>query len=475
MQRAAALIARLARRLSGQAGFALVTALGMSVVLGITGTTAMFYSTTNYRSASSSKAGQRAFSLAEAGLNDAYATLYNASDPLMPGAVPQRSESVEDGTMTYSGTLDTATNTWTLTGTGRLPSPTGGADIVRTVRGRASIGSSTHGSANNAVWNYVYTDATSGCTTIGNSVTVNVPLYIRNDLCLQNSARFTGYALQVGGKLTISNSATVGLLGSNVHEAHIANGCTLNGGLLHLLCGVVDRVFADTVDRQPTGLTKPPVDLAQWYADAMPGPMHACTTGSFPGGFDTNTTMDRSRADVDMTPTFAYDCQVRAPDGTLVGQIAWNPATNLLTVLGTIFFDGNITFRNSVTAVYQGRATIYAAGKITIRNSSSLCGVVGCNDTWNSTQNLLAFVAGSSTDETGFIVENSSTFQGAIYVVNDYREENGSTVWGPIIAHQIFLQNSTLNHYVPLGILLGGMPQTNEEAVSITNEPGSWG
>jgi hypothetical protein len=306
-------------------------------------------------------------------------------------------------------------------------------------------------------------------------VTVNVPLYIRGDLCLQNSASVTGYALQVGGDLTISNSATVGHLGSNIHEAHIASGCTLNGGPLNLLCSVVDRVFADTVDRQPTGLTKPPIDLAQWYADAMPGPMHNCTTGSFPGGFDTNTAMDRSRPEVDLTPSFAYDCQVRDAQGTLVGRIAWAPATQVLTILGTMFFDGDIALRNAVTAVYQGRATIYASGKITIRNSSSLCGVAGCNTNWQATQNLLAFVAGSSTDATGFIVENSSTFQGAIYVVTDYREENGSTVWGPIIAHQIYLQNSTLNHYVPLGILLGGMPQTNEEAVSLTNEPGSWG
>ena len=59
--------------------------------------------------------------------------------------------------------------------------------------------------------------------------------------------------------------------------------------------------------------------------------------------------------------------------------------------------------------------------------------------------------------------------------MNDYSEENNATVWGPIVARQIHLQNSSTNFYVPLGTLLSGMPQTSEEAISIVNEPGAWG
>ena len=114
--RAAALIRLLGRRLVDQAGFALPLVIGASMVLGITGTTAMIYTTSNMRTAASSKADERAFALAEAGLNYAYATLYNASDPTMPGAVPMRSEQAENGTITWWGTLDTQTNTWTLNG-----------------------------------------------------------------------------------------------------------------------------------------------------------------------------------------------------------------------------------------------------------------------------------------------------------------------------------------------------------------------
>ncbi len=451
------------------------------MILGITGTTAMVYSTENVRSAAASKSDERAVSLAEAGLNYAYATLYNASDPTMPGAVPQRSEQVEEGTITWWGTLDTQTNVWTLVGKGSLPNPAGGVDVIRTVRGRASIQSTSVGTANNAIWNYVYAEAPTSCTTLGNSVNVNVPFYIKGNLCLQNSAQVSGLntVLQVGGTVTVQNSAHIGSAGAMLAEVHVAGGCRTGNGPLHNPCGPADSVYSTmTPDATTTGLEKPPVDLPYWYANAKPGPRQACTTATgTPPAFDNDGIMNRSLPSaVNLTPSLAYDCQVRDAQGNLLGQLSWTPGSpGTLTIAGTIFFDGNITFQNLVNAVYVGRATIYAAGTITLQNSVQLCGVAGCNSSWQATQNLLAFVAGSSTDTVGISIQNSSVFQGALYAVNDYSEQNSATVWGPIIARQVSLQNSTTNHYVPIGTLLGGMPQTSQEAISIVNEAGSWG
>lgn len=470
----------LRRRLRGQVGFALPMVIGISLVLGITGTTAMVYSTENVKSASSSKAEERAFSLAEAGLNYAYATLYNAQDPTMPGAVPVRNQTVENGTVTWWGTLDATTNTWTLTGRGRIPNPAGGVDVIRTIRGRASLQATEVGSANNAIWNYIYAEAPSGCTTLANSVNVNVPIYIKGNLCLQNTAQISGpyTVLQVGGTVTLQNSAHIGASGSPISEAHIAGGCKI-GDATHNPCTSADSVFAaHTPDSITTNLEKPPVDLAYWYENAKPGPKQACTsqTGT-PPAFDNDFLMNRSLTkDVDLTPSLAYDCQVRDAQGNLIGQLAWTPGSpGTLTIAGTIFFDGNITFKNLTNAVYVGRATIYASGTITVQNSTTLCGAVGCGDNWNAMQNLLAFVAGSSTDTVGFSIANSSTFQGAVFAVNDYDEQNGSTMWGPVIARQVALANNTSNHYVPLGTLLSGMPQTSTQVLSIVNQPGSWG
>lgn len=462
---------------AGEDGFTLVLAVGFTVVLGIAATTTVAYATQNQQSAGRQKADHAAQSLAEAALARAYSTLYSAGDPTMPGAVPVRTFTATEGTGTYWGTLDTATNVWTLTGTGRVRNASLAADIVRTATGRASVGSSTRGTGNNAVWNYVYADDTDSCTTVGNSSEVNVPFYVRGDLCLQNQAYVSSYALQVGGLLTITNSATVGLPGTPLHEAHIGGGCVLNGSAVHNPCTAGDRVYATTLDNQPLALTKPPVELDRWYADAVPGPLHACTSSSTTGvQFDNDGLMNRSNGTFNLTPATPYDCRVYDAAGVLQGQITWTPGEpGSLVIHGTIFFDGDISMGQYALAVYSGRATIYASGRITIGQQSSLCGIANCTADWVPAENLLAFVAGSSTDPVSFEISNFSSFQGAVYAVNDYREGNNSTVWGPIIADQIYLQNSTMNHYVPIGVLLEGMPATYEESVSIVNEAGSWG
>jgi len=45
---------------------------------------------------------------------------------------------------------------------------------------------------------------------------------------------------------------------------------------------------------------------------------------------------------------------------------------------------------------------------------------------------------------------------------------------GPIIARRVSLSNSTVNHYMPIGTLMPGMPASYEDVVTISNEPGSW-
>jgi hypothetical protein len=88
---------------------------------------------------------------------------------------------------------------------------------------------------------------------------------------------------------------------------------------------------------------------------------------------------------------------------------------------------------------------------------------------------MLALVAGSSTDATGFQIGNYSKFQGAIYAVTDFRDGNNTITWGPIIADEIHLLNSTLKLYVPLDALMPGMPATYEEITTIEFLNGSWG
>ncbi len=462
-------------RLFGEAGFALPFALITMMTTGTLATTTLAYSSWNYGSTKRSDAESQALALAEAGLNYAYSTLYNSGTPTMASAVPTRTITLTTGDATYYGTL--TGNTWKLVGIGTVRNPTGpgSTPVVRTVSGKAALGSSTRGTANNAVWNYVYVDDPTATTTLGNSVDVNIPFYVRGNLVLTNTAQVSSYALQVGGTLEFRNTAHVGTTAAPIHEAHIGGGCRVgSSGSFVSPCGPAQMVNATISDATPTQFVKPQVDLPRWYYDSQPGPAHPCTVGSFPGGFDNDSVPNNSRSAVNLTPSTAYDCRVYDASGALVGQLTWVPGSGsnpgTLTMAGTIYFDGPIEFRQYNNAVYTGRATIYAAGDITFANQSTLCGDPECDADWDPQANLLAFVSGGNVR-----VGQQSHFQGAIYAVLDYSENNNSTFWGPIIARRVSLANSTVNHYVPIGTLMPGMPASYEEVVTITNEPGSWG
>jgi Tfp pilus assembly protein PilX len=465
---------RLRARLRCERGFALVLALGVMFVLSATGASVAYYATSNASSSARSSADKTALALAEAGLNIAYGTLFNAPDPRNGQAVPLGSTQMEGGTAEWWGTL--AGSTWTLVGRGTVRNPAGPKALVRRRSGQVTIQTGQQGSANNAIWNYLYADSLASCTTLSNSVTIDIPLYVRGDLCMNNSAQVIGSHLQVGGTLTINNTAQVS---STVTEAHIGGGCRLGNGQLHSPCSASDHVYAAHTDASPTGLTKPPIDLANWYANADLGPHRNCSVGSFPGGFDNDAALNRSRGPVDLMPSTAYDCRVLDGQGNVIGQLTWTPgqgqAPGSLIAKGTIYFDGDITLSHNAFGVYSGRATIYSSGRVTFANSVKLCGTAACDGTWNANQNLLAFIAGSSTDSVGFLLANNTSFQGAVYAVNDYSQANSSDMWGPVIARQLFISNNTHNHYVPFGTLLPGMPATYEEVTVLAPLSGGFG
>jgi Tfp pilus assembly protein PilX len=477
----------LRRLLASQDGFALVLALGAMIALSAVGTTVVYYTTSNGNATTHVKNDQIALALAESGLAMAYNRLVNAPDPSMSNAEPAESApagpiQAEGGTVQYYGSLDAANHRWTLTGVGTVVVQATGATIVKHVRSNALLGSATRGDSNNAIWNYVYADALTGCTSLGNSVNINVPLYVRGNLCMANSAKVTSYAVQVGGMVTMSSSQnSIGTSSTPLHDIHVAGGCSTDGAHYHKPCSQVDRVYGSTVDANTSGLTKPPVDMPGTYASATLGPQHGCTVGSPPAPFDNNSTpLDISVGTIDLVPkNKPYDCKALDANGNIVGRLAWD-GNGTLAVLGTIFFDGNISMTQLNNVVYQGKATIYTSGTITISNHTSLCGVVNCDTNWDVSKNLLAFVAGAQCPGDGsrkdsFSIDNFSTFQGAIYTVCDYGEGNNTTVWGPIISRQLYIQNSTTNFYVPIGTPLPGMPATYDQVVTVAPEPGSWG
>ncbi len=464
------------RILRDESGVALVMAVGILTVLMITGGSLVYYAGANVGHAERSVDDTRALALGEAGMNYARAVLWNAPDPTSASAVPAGTLALEGGTVSYSGAYDSATQTWTLTGTGTHTSPIAGtAPITRTVTSQVVI---TGGSAWDPAWGYLFAD-TSGCTNLKNSITLDAPVYVRGDLCMENSAQITSDLVQVRGRVQIKDSASIGTSTAYVQDVQVASGCRYPwSGSYVSPCGSSQRVYRVNFSSTVPNIVKPSVNLSHWYDNAKPGPKSTtCTTGSFPGQFDNNATMDRSNGTQYLFPATAYDCQVRSVTGELLGRIAYTPGTpGSFRIDGVVFFDGKVELQGNKSVVYSGRGTIYASDEIKMQGYVNLCPVADCNASlWDPDTTILGFVGGASSD-SGFLIENYTTFHGSIYVVNDYFQKNNVNVCGPVIAQELIIENGSTNCYVPFGNLPPGAPgaPTGPAAISLQNVPNSF-
>jgi hypothetical protein len=447
-------------------GIALPMALGVMMVLTIALVAVLQLSSSGQLSSKRSAGEDRSVALAEAGVEHATSLLTRATDVINPSAVAPGSEQVSEGTLGWSTSLSGLT--WTITGTGTVANPDAGTALVRRVTRQISV------STQDSPWHYLFADQQSGCMIVKNNATISAPLYVRGNLCVSNNAHLTGSPVQVTGTLTVGSNGSVGYAATPIAQANLAGGCT--GGVPNPHpCTSADSVYATVLNQNVTAYTKPPVDLQRWYQDAKPGPMHNCTVGSMPGGFDNDAAAgvppnpNRSRADFNLTSGAAYNCEYwEGSPSTLVGRLTWSPSTNTLTVFGTIFFDGTVALSGNV--VYQGRATIYSSKIITTANSTTLCGIAGCTGSWNPLQNLLLFVAGSSTAPYGLELNNGVTVQFASYLVTDYHIDNNATNWGPVIARGIQIDNNAGNT-ISLGALPPGAPGMDGTLHPV---PGSW-
>jgi hypothetical protein len=278
--------ARALSRLRDESGIALVMAIGIMFVLAIALTTTIFFTSASVRHANHSNAGQKAYGLAESGINDALSILYKnyESDTsyLNPPALysPPSPIPADGGTVSWSGiycrnTTYTAAEVaagcklgdyavWRLKGVGTVPNPTGpgATPILRTVTAKVQATIKPEQPSNSDIWNWVYSGAAASgpntCTAnVTNSVNINSPIYVVGNLCIGQQTKIidpgTGQndRLVVGGRFFLhSNNNFAGCVdpssGNHVNscdanlastlrlrEAHIGNGCVSkndNGG-----------------------------------------------------------------------------------------------------------------------------------------------------------------------------------------------------------------------------------------------------
>ncbi len=487
---------QLLRHLRAQDGLTLVMAVGILGVLTLTGTTLVYYSSANLRSAEYSARNVSAYDLAEAGINEMIAILAKPdNNALNQYLLPETTHAYETGSVTWSGTLQQNANgssRWDLTSVGLVKNASGPADVTRRLTAKVPVVPTYTQPLNNPAWNFIYSRATGGTCdmTLSQSVVVSSPLYVAGNLCLQNTSSITAGPLIVHGGLTMSQSANfAGTSAAPLNQLHVKNGCKWKTNPQHNPCqqgsgdAGYDNVWASSISNNPAQTAPPDVDWDAWYLNANPGPYYGCLTSSGtvpsfdndqgPAGAPSASKRNNSLPTVQhLTPTSSYTCKGSG------GELSWNATTRVLTVNGTIFIDGSAKVENGFANTFRGSGTIYVSGTLLIKNSklcqatsgsgpSTTCTTSG----WDPSTKMLVFVvngngsggAPQSQVSGGNGIQLTSAYaQGALYATNAIQLDTTSQFDGPLDGSTVILGQSTSSSFPGLTFVPAGMPGNPE-------------
>ena len=525
--------ARLRLRPTDEHGQSLVMALLILTFLAVSLGSVIFFTAGNQRTSNLQKAQATAASLAEAGVNNAVSVLANpanaanletpwgaSSTAVLPdgsASHPAYTTNYSGGSVKWWGNLDTTYEVWTLHAQATVKNPTGGAaaPIVRKMSAQVQVNAPNPTNFQVGVWNTVYSPKgpTAGqCdTSIGQGITISIPVYVGGNLCMGQNAVITK-PVYVGGFLTFQNKQ--GHIGSSgngntVNSAHVGSYCQVSSG------GQVNPCKSEPVQgNQPNtniwvtgapnnltgvasdfvGITAPAIcwngtqpactgpPLNGWYAVSSPGPTHPCTTSSgTPPTFDTDSTWNNSVATTfNLTPATSYTCK------TAQGELSYDATNRVLTIAGTVFIDGNVTANTpgNVPILYKGwgssgnctnngdcQSVLYVSGDFSL-NSEKLCAVMNasntdCNWTTNAWDPNKKILIVASNGPTGITVGPSQTsFQGGLYATNTVSTGQSAVTEGPLVSG---------TQAVVLGQQFGGtFPAITILPLSIQTSPGAF-
>ena len=419
---------------------ALVMALGIMMVLTLTLGSVIYMTTASARDAQRTNGGQKAYALAEAGLNNVlaqvaanYPNSVSAGNSAWAASPAGGPVSYEGGTVTWSGQFEGAgclSSTWCLTGTGSVANPTGpGAPrISRTVRARITVSAAPPPYVPYGLFSG---DPTAACTILQGGISVNVPVYIASCLTLGGNADSppapttkskiwdpntpATVTVQVGSVLTLNGGTTVGTPTKDVKLISAAS-CVPSP------CTTRANGFYGPIASPPlTPIPSASVNASTVYSSANWSGA-TCTSGTNP--FDNNATRNGSLGNVGPETWATFDCSITDAQGT-VHRLTYNSATRTMTIQGSIFIDGNFTSSPNKGFRYTGNGTIYFNG--TVNHSGVICGPGSswtapgtCGKTWDPTTGELLLVAcnaAATPVATSFMVQSQAVLEAGAWAV----------------------------------------------------------
>jgi Tfp pilus assembly protein PilX len=486
-------------RLREESGMALVMALAVMLVLTILVTATLAYTSASSRDASLKQQGQSAYALAEAGLSQAkaqlyqhyynpdgttynYQTVYDAS--WFTGAgIPSSQQSPTSTSACTSTTtcMSWGVASWTpasapnvkgvlvLQGTGRVPNPTGGTQLTRTVRDTISVQQLPQYTPPPSYWTELYSGATGQpCDLqLGQTVNATAPIYVAGNLCLTSAASIEGSGddvnkpvnIKVQGNLRLqSGGADIGAV-RPVTSVQVRGGCVKsNNGAYITPCPINTKNSQQIWDNSgrttapaPAIETLPAIDWAGIAAEQAASTV-TCTNG-----------VSLSSATFYLTPasgagSTGYTCTIKdGISGGTVGSITYNSAAHTVALYGFVYFSGNLDISNGTPVTYTGVTSLFVVGTVFAANGTVLCVHVAsgtCDvanslntsspDNWDTTLALLII------ESQGLMSSTNLSFQGGLYSATQINLGGGQgSTQGPLVSPSLIIPGQSLNLSFP--------------------------
>ena len=305
-------VRRMRVRLAADDGVALVLAIIVVATLSILAASAIELTSANIRTFGRDQQSNRALNVAEAGLNNAVATLRGSGPDVT--TLPHTSGTLDGGTWSYDAVRsqddpsDSTRFTWTVTSTGVSPN----GDVTRIVRSRVAevVTSGTTTTPPSPAYGYsvFLGDPNSDCTMsstnrnlLEGSAQVTSDTYVAGSLCISGggSPMVAEPATSLGGTVTLyvgnklesnNNSSPVALSSKKLKLVTAVNGCWDGNHSQAVACSKQGNptswtggasygsgVWANSYSSTQVTIPKPTIDTA-WYANAKPGPSAVCNT-----------------------------------------------------------------------------------------------------------------------------------------------------------------------------------------------------
>jgi Tfp pilus assembly protein PilX len=447
-------------------GMALIMALAVIVVLTVVLTTVIFLTAASARDSKRTNAGQQAYAIAEAGLNNALAQLRShypqdaATNPagdstwVNDGDGAQNcngsGRSYGNGTVRWCGTF--SGSDWTLTGVGSVPNPTGPAAsaLTRTVTAKLHVSVVPFMIHPYGIFS---DDPNAQCTDLGGNVTANVPIYIKNCLYIHGTIGTDKWqGCTADAKIWdpppyTPSSCTNSTSGHSV-TVNVAKGITYNGN--NAIIGYYKTSGGNTTDHRVLAVTcgpspPPPTDCGASNISALtvsnpadssislsklnaanvyssvPWQSAGCTlTGGAQNPFDTSAGRD-NLGGILFPSSGSYDCSL-VYNGT-THRISYNSSTHALYIQNTWFVDGDVNVPNA-TINYTGQGVIYVNGTILMDSNASICASADCAS-WNPTSQtdpnllLVALNASSTPQPIAFQMKSQARLEADAWAIGN--------------------------------------------------------